>query len=139
MRSYHIAAAAFAAKCSEKWVDNLLSHHCIAGVEHARQGVTREISSEALLQIVLIRVFVDTLDIPVRRAIELAAAMDSDPQGRVVVSPDITLAADLARIRTRAERRLLDAVESVVPATRGRPKGSRGGRGEGGGSIRSSP
>jgi hypothetical protein len=121
-RSYHVAAAAFAASCPAKWVDNLLSHHSIEGVTHSRQGTTREISPDALLQIVLIRSLVDELDLPVHRAVALAAAIAASPHGRVILPRGFIVEIDVATLRERTESRLLEAVESVVRGVRGRPR-----------------
>jgi hypothetical protein len=121
-RSYHVAAAAFAARCPAKWVDNLLSHHSIDGVTHSRQGTTREISSDALLQIVLIRSLVDELELPVRRAVALATEIIASPNGRVILPRGLIIETDVAALRERTESRLLEAVESVVRGVRGRPR-----------------
>src|SRR5690348_7405107 len=55
-RHYHIDIAVFAAESDRKWVDNLLSHFDVPGVDSAKQGVARRISAHGIYHVALVRV-----------------------------------------------------------------------------------
>ena len=71
-RAYTIATAALALEVPLKWLDNLLSHHKVAGVQQERQGIARRLTIDGLLVLgVIIRINKE-LGIPLARAIEMA-------------------------------------------------------------------
>jgi hypothetical protein len=124
LRSYSSAAVAVALRVTPKWVDNLLSHHQLPGVERGRQGVERRISDRGLLAIQLVRVLVADLAISTARASEIAAiAMDSRNavQSTVTTPSGIALVLPLAEIERRLREQVVEAVEMVAERPRGRP------------------
>ena len=127
-RSYHIDIAAFAADCDLKWIDNLLSHFDVAGVESARQGIARRLSIEAIQTIVLVRSLNQRGGLSIERSLQAAGHLLSD-DGAHALSPWVDLRFDGSAFRRDVEARVSQAVESIVPRRRGRPPagGRRGG------------
>ena len=120
MRAYTVAVAALALQVDAKWVDNVLSHHRVLGVQRKRQGIQRQIPPESLLILASAQHLVETLGLPIARALELAhAAVAAD--GSAPISPVSGLTLDLATISADLNDRLADAVEGAAQKTRGRP------------------
>lgn len=138
-RVYDIAVAALAIGVERKWLDNLTAQHSIPGTEHVARGVARRLSMRTLLTAAIVRDLNRGLGVPVARAVEVATAMlegesaaetavppgpdDSPPVTRPVltVAESVTLTIDVGRLEREIERRLLEAMETVVPRRRGRP------------------
>ena len=120
MRSYTIAVAALALESDTKWLDNLLSHHRIPGVARKKQGIQRQIPPDSLLVIAVARALIETLAIPIGRAVELSVNL-VESQGSVAIPP-LALEIDLRRISANLHVRLADAVEGAAHRPRGRPK-----------------
>jgi hypothetical protein len=123
-RHYHVDIAAFAADADLKWVDNLLSHFEVPGVESARQGVARRLSLDALRTIVLVRALTRDLGLSADRALEAAVRLLGDGHAPAGAWTEVHLDADA--FHREVDRRIADAVEAVVPRRRGRPPGSAG-------------
>jgi hypothetical protein len=121
-RSYHVDIARFAADADQKWVDNLLSHFVIPGVEAARQGVARRIAPHGVYSIALIRRLTRDLGVSTERALALADRLLSSHPGEVRVSADLELRIDREAFERAIDERIAEAVESIVPAPRGRPR-----------------
>lgn len=124
-RYYHVDIAAHVADADRKWVDNLLSHFNVSGVEADKQGVSRLISATGVHHIALIRHLTKNLSLSVERSIDIAAQLLRSHGWRIDVSDLLTLGLDEDALRRQVEGRLADAVEAIVPARRGRPPGSR--------------
>jgi hypothetical protein len=120
-RHYHVDIAAFVADADRKWVDNLLSHFDVPGVEAQTQGVARRISASGVHHIALIRQLVRDLSLATDRAVTLATALLHSEASRVELSGVLTLNIDGERFRRDIDRRLAEAVETIAPARRGRP------------------
>jgi hypothetical protein len=134
-RAYDIAVAAVAIEVERKWLDNLTAQHSIPGTEHVARGVARRLSMRTLLTAAIVRDLNRGLGVPVARAVEAAGAvLGNDPGGEPAwgvapaaptpvlrISEAVSLAVDLARLEGEIERRLLVAMETVVPRRRGRP------------------
>ena len=120
-RHYHVDIAAYVADADRKWVDNLLSHFDVPGVDAAKQGVARRISASGVHHIALIRRLVVDLAVSIDRAVALAHALLTTDATHVALSEVLALHLDRDRFRRETDRRLSDAVESIVPARRGRP------------------
>ena len=125
-RLYHVDIARYAAAADHKWVDNLLSHFELPGVEGGRQGSARRISVDGIQHIALVRLLT-------RRARPLASQRrspgDATPGrqlGSARASRDgLELRLDLEQLSfEHVERSIADGVESVTPARRGRPRKS---------------
>lgn len=119
-RAYTVGTVALALGLSAKWIDNVLSHHTVRGVTQKRQGVSRKVSLEGLLQLALAIILIEDLEIPTSRAIRLADAL-SDSGGNLQTPTGISIALDLPVIRARLETRLAQAVEITPVPRRGRP------------------
>jgi hypothetical protein len=125
-RYYHVDIAAFAAEADRKWVDNLLSHFVIAGVESARQGVSRRLSINAIQTVVLVRILARDTGLSIDRALSTANDLLGASDGRVLGGAEwVALQIDRPAFEAEVDRRVAAAVESVVPKRRGRPS-SRG-------------
>jgi hypothetical protein len=120
-RLYHVDIARFAAKADHKWVDNLLSHFAVPGVERARQGLARRISADGIHHIALIRVITRDLGVSTGTALTLAERLLSENAAKVDVEPGLSLTLDRVSFVRRIDAAIADAVEAVEPARRGRP------------------
>jgi hypothetical protein len=126
-RNYHVDIAAFAAGADRKWVDNLLSHFAVAGVESSQRGVPRRLSTEAIRTVVLVRALVADTGLSVDRALEVAGQLLTGSDGRVTgASTWVVVQLDRPAFDADVDRRLAAAVESVVPRRRGRPPSAAG-------------
>lgn len=123
MKLYDVVAAAFALQADAKWVDNVLSHHAILGVERARRGRSRRLKRESILHLLLVRELGVTVGIPVARAAIIARELLA---AETFVARDIRVAADLTSLAALLDRRLGEAAEGAIPPRRGRPPARRG-------------
>src|ERR1051325_9296833 len=98
MRLYHVEAAAVAANADTRWVDNLVSRFPVVGVARGGNGRTRKLRLEAVQQVVLARTLVEQLEIPVGKAVDLAAALLGKGLGAARVGPWFQLHVDLAAL-----------------------------------------
>lgn len=120
MRSYHVEVAALAADADQKWVDNLLSHFALPGVESGRQGIARRISQGGLEHIALVRLIARDVGLPLARAVDLAVRALAHPDGLVELAGAVQLRLDRAVFEAEITRRVADAAERSTPARRGR-------------------
>jgi len=134
-RVYDIAVAALAIGVERKWLDNLTAQHSIPGTEHVARGVARRLSMRTLLTAAIVRDLSRGLGVPVSRGVEAASsilggdsagqimpmAATAAPTARLSVAESTTLVVDVGRLEKEIERRLLEAMETVVPRRRGRP------------------
>jgi hypothetical protein len=121
MPLYNTATAATAIGVSNKWLDNLLSHNRIAGVQSESQGVSRRLSLGAVTQIALTRDLVDLLNVPVSTAVRVAAAVLADPDGKNFGNSPLRITMDLDEFRAGVLESLAQAVELAPTRRRGRP------------------
>ena len=120
MRAYSVAVAALALEAESKWLDNLLSHHSIAGITRNRQGIQRRIPPDSLLILAIARALIVELEMPIARAIRTAHQLH-ESRSAVHLGPTIVLNVDVARIARELNSRLADAVEGAAQRPRGRP------------------
>lgn len=142
-RVYDIAVAAVALGVERKWLDNLTAQHDIPGTEHVARGVARRLAMRTLVTAAIVRDLNRGLGIPVARAVQIASAVlgergpgadrlaglrlegagpaASASGALITVGDAATLAIDVGRLERDIERRLLEAMETVVPRRRGRP------------------
>jgi hypothetical protein len=120
-RHYHIDIAVFAAESDRKWVDNLLSHFDVPGVENAKQGVARQLSHSGIYHVALTRRLWNEAGMSVEAALLAARRLLSDPAGRLLLAPAVELTLDRQAFLSAVDARIAEAVESIVPARRGRP------------------
>jgi hypothetical protein len=121
VRSYHVAIAGIVADSGEKWIDNLLSHHQLVGVDKLQRGVSRRISIAGIRQIALVRRLVQQLGVPTAVAVSLAARIWEGETGILPLGDGLELRVDLPSLRHDIDVRVARAVESVALARRGRP------------------
>jgi len=121
MPLYNTATAATAIGVSSKWLDNLLSHNDIPGVQSESQGVPRRLSLAAVAHIALTKDLVDLLNVPVSTAVRIAADMLADPDGKSLGGSSIRLTMNLDEFRAGVLASLARAVELAPTRRRGRP------------------
>ena len=124
MRAYTVAATAVALGVSSKWVDNVLSHHRVPGVQQARQGVTRRVTPAALLTLDLALRLVRALGMPLPQALETAGRLIDAREGGIALSglASIQIRADVETLTDDLNARLEHAVEMTPTPRRGRPR-----------------
>ena len=122
MRLYSVAIASVAIGAPEKWTDNLIAHHEVAGVQSRTRGVARGISWPALVHIALVRELNKSIGCSVRDAISLAAALLASPGGSLAAGLHLTLTFERDRFERDLHRHLVDALESAPRPRRGRPR-----------------
>lgn len=123
MPIYTTSSAATALGVPPKWIDNLLSHNKIDGVQQAGQGVSRRLSIESVMVIAVTRTFMESLHVPAGYAIEMAERLIVSPPGGVALSPAISVTVDLVGLQQSLLRGLAHAVEVTPHPPRGRPAG----------------
>jgi hypothetical protein len=116
---------AVATSVDEKWLDNLLARFSLPGVDRAGQGVARRISATGLRHILLVQRLTRGLAVPMSSAVDLAIRALTTSDGVVALGSGLELRVDIAQLSMEAEGLLAEAVESIVPARRGRPPKSR--------------
>ena len=124
-RSYDAAVTALAVRAPFKWIDNLLSRHRVPGVEQGPQGATRRLSPSAILQVAIIRLLNEELEIPIRRAVELAAELTTTGGSHTLSHGTGRLSLQLDTLERTIASRLADAVETAPRPRRGRPPARR--------------
>lgn len=122
LRAYTIAVAALALEADVKWLDNLLSHHQVRGVARKKQGIQRQIPPDSLLVIAVARVLIESLSLPIGKALEVASRLVGSPASSAELPPLLVLHADVRAIADRLQERLADAVEGAAKRPRGRPR-----------------
>ena len=120
-RLYHVEVVRHAANTDLKWVDNLLSHFEVPGVQRWRQGVARKISLDGIYHVALVRRLNRELHLPVSAAVTLAKRLLASESGHPVVVSGIELRIDRPALEAEVDRRVDEAVESSTRPRRGRP------------------
>jgi hypothetical protein len=120
-RFYHVDIARFAADADQKWVDNLLSHYDVPGVDGARQGLARRISALGVYHIALIRSLTRDAGISTATAVSLSVRLLSASVAAVPIAADLEFRFDRAAFERRLDGAISEAVESIAPVRRGRP------------------
>lgn len=120
-RYYHVDIARYASDADAKWTDNLLSKYDIPGVDRARQGVSRRVSVHGICHVALIRRLTTELRMPTDVAVAIAGQLLTTDARHVPLGDALELRLDRQAFAREIEARIAEAVESVVPARRGRP------------------
>lgn len=126
-RAYTIATAALTLGTSVKWLDNVLSHNRVSGIARGRQGVSRRLTVEGLVDLALAVLLVRELGLPIPKAIAVAENLAKN-EGRYIASRGLMLSLDLSSFRTGLLERLETAVEIAPVPKRGRPHKNKTGR-----------
>lgn len=120
-RFYHVDIARFAANADQKWVDNLLSHYQVPGVEGARQGLARRISAIGVYHIALIRSLTREAGIATASAVSLSVRLLTPGVATVSIFAGLEFRFDRDVFERQIDGAISEAVESIAPARRGRP------------------
>src|SRR5690349_24372046 len=115
-RAYTVATAALALGVSAKWIDNVLSHNDVTGVSQAKQGVARRLSVESLIILTISVSVIKDLDVPVAKALSLAAQL-LQSRGTATLPSGARLQIDVEQTTTDLHQRLEHAVE-IAPLPR---------------------
>jgi hypothetical protein len=118
-RAYTVATAALALNTTPKWVDNVLSHFTISGVDQARQGVRRRITLDGLLILWIANEIAQNLGTPLRVGIPVAETIART--GSFQVSAHTVITVDRGQVREHLGAQLARAVEVAPVPRRGRP------------------
>jgi hypothetical protein len=121
MPLYNTATAAAALDVNQKWLDNILSHNDLDGVQSDTQGISRRLSVASIIALSLAKELIDGLEINSSAALRLATRILSAPTGGVVVSSRLRIVVDLDSLRADTLGRLERAVEIAPTPRRGRP------------------
>jgi len=119
-RAYTVGTVALALAAPASWVDNILSHHRVSGVLQKRQGVSRKVTLEGLLQLAIALNLIRELEMPAAAAIHLSTTLARNG-GRYDSHAGITVSVNLEELRADLETRLAQAVEIAAVPRRGRP------------------
>jgi hypothetical protein len=120
-RFYHIDIARFTANADQKWVDNLLSHHDVPGVEGAKQGLARRISAMGVYHIALIRSLTRDAGISTASAVSLSVRLLTPGVSSISIVAGLEFRFDRDAFERQVDGTISEAVESIAPARRGRP------------------
>ncbi|HEX8850921.1 MAG TPA: hypothetical protein VF761_15425 [Gemmatimonadaceae bacterium] len=123
MRAYDVAVGALALDVDRKWLDNLIAHHDIRGVERFARGVSRRLSMRALLTAAIVRDLQRELAVPAARAVEIAQRLLAGHHSDLALTPALSVRLDLAALEREIAHRLIHAMETAAPRRRGRPPG----------------
>src|SRR4051812_11653736 len=126
-RAYTVATAALALGVPVKWVDNILSHNTVTGVAQAKQGVSRRLNIEGLLNLYLIRLLTNELGMTLGVAIRIADHLVAATSG-FVTPGGVSINLDLVAHRNHLLSQLEHAVEVAPLPRRGRPPKNTTGR-----------
>ena len=121
MRAYNVAATAVTLGVSQKWLDNVLSHHRVPGVLNEKQGIQRQVTPKGLLMLEVALMLQRSLKIPISRAVEVAGELISARGREVALESGVILRVDVDSISHRLQTRLEHALEITPIPRRGRP------------------
>jgi hypothetical protein len=121
MPFYNTATAAAALEVSPKWLDNLLSHNKLDGLESESQGVSRRLSFSTIMVIALARDCIDTMGVPMPSALQLATRLLDTSDGELAISRCLSISVQLSVLRSNVLSKLARAVETAPTPRRGRP------------------
>jgi hypothetical protein len=119
VRGYTVVTSAVALDVEPKWLDNLLSHHSVAGVRQARQGVARTLPYSSLRILAITLELISGVQSPLPYALAWAHRLESGENPAWVGS--LKLEADLGKVDAWLAERLAYAVEVAPVPRRGRP------------------
>jgi hypothetical protein len=120
MRGFTVGVAASALDADPKWLDNLVSHHHVAGVRQSGRGVARAIEVEGLRTIAVALLLMRRLACPTTRALALASQLLAG--GGSADDDLLTVRVDVGALDSRLTERLINAAETAPARRRGRPR-----------------
>jgi hypothetical protein len=125
-RSYHVDIAHYAADADAKWVDNLLSHHRVPGVDAGGRGAARRLTVIGIYHIALTRRLHVALDMAVAAAVAMARELLEGDASSVAVAAGVEIRFDRRIFTREIDALVAEAVEVIQPVRRGRPPARRG-------------
>ena len=120
---YDLSAVAQALDIQYRQLDNMLSRNDLAGVERKKRGVTRRLTTDAVVVIHLAWELASGLKMSIGDALQLAADLERAPGHDLAIGRFATLRVDVSALRASTLERLNTAVELVGRRRRGRPVG----------------
>jgi hypothetical protein len=126
-RSYNVRITALTLGVTAKWVDNVMSHYSVLGVEHGTRGIERKVGDDTLLALAICRILSSELGVPLANAVSIAnrvASSRREALGNFEAAAGLKLQFSLDDIERRIRSRLPDAIESAAHVRRGRPRRS---------------
>src|SRR5215208_8467627 len=121
-RAYSVRTTALILDVPVKWIDNLLSHNVVPGVEGGGRGVERRISDDGLLAIEIVRILHFELGVPVAQAATVARTAARSVDSSVLthrVRGGMSISFSLPEIQERLRSGLVDATEAAGAVARG--------------------
>ena len=110
-RLYHVDIARHVASADHKWVDNLLSHFNIPGVDGGRRDPRDEFPPTALPTSRWVRTLNRELGLSVAAAVRVADRLLGANATELSIGNGLELRLDLAAFRSSVERAIADGVE----------------------------
>lgn len=118
-RAYTVATIGLALGVDSKWVDNILSRFAIRGVVQSRQGVSRRISTDGVVELATVQMLTDVLRVPIEVAVKNSGVLAET--GELYIGCGLRLVLDRTQQLIDLEVRLEYAVEATPVPKRGRP------------------
>ena len=121
MRAINSATAAAVLGLEQRSFDNMIARIGASELPRGRQGLARRIPVSVLPRLLLTAMLADRLGIPYRQAYRVARKLlDGEQPGAPLIHVHLDLEALIGQVDARIEQ----AIESVVPQPRGRPRRS---------------
>lgn len=121
MPSYNTTTAASALDVDRKWLDNLLSHNKLYGLDSNTQGVPRRLSFSHIMTLFLATELIDLGGVQAPTAVKFAERMVASQKESLALSPHVRVTVDTDALRKLVLSRLARAVEIAPTPRRGRP------------------
>lgn len=122
-RAYTVAAVAAALRVSQKWLDNVLSHHRVPGVVQGTQGVSRRLTPQAVVQLEVALRISRSVGSTLGSAMVLAAELlrGGSASYTLELQGSVQLSVDIDAVTQSVYSRMAEAVEVTPVRRRGRP------------------
>jgi hypothetical protein len=126
-RVYTSPTVALTLGTTAKWLDNVLSHYTVPGVQQKRQGISRRLGLDGILVLAIGLRLIQDLGLAIPHALHLAEAL-AKKGGREITPHGFEISLGLDALRERVLERLEGAVETAPVPRRGRPPANKTGR-----------
>jgi hypothetical protein len=123
-RTYDARTVAMVLDAPIKWVDNILSHHDIRGVDRTSRGVERRLSFDGVAAIAIARLLSMELGIPMAGALAIGAQLVDQGDGQLMTPGGVGVTVDFGALTGKLQDRLTEVCETSVRMRRGRPTGT---------------
>jgi hypothetical protein len=102
-----------------KWVDNVLSHHDIRGVDRAKRGVDRHLSFDAIVALSIVWVVARDLGVPLSKAVDIAEQLLDCAQREITTAGGLRIFLDVNGLAEHLNIRLTEVAETAPRMRRG--------------------